>query len=52
MDYEFKDYQAADVVKVRHLAQRRARVDALSIIVHRCKAPTVAERWWQNARGD
>jgi GTP-binding protein LepA len=33
MDYEFKEYRAADVVKVDMLISEK--VDALSIIVHR-----------------
>jgi GTP-binding protein LepA len=38
MDYEFKEYRAADVVKVDMLINGE-RVDALSIIVHRAHAP-------------
>jgi GTP-binding protein LepA len=38
MDYEFKEYRAADVVKVDILLNGD-RVDALSIIVHRSQAP-------------
>jgi GTP-binding protein LepA len=37
MDYEFKDYRAADVVKVDILVNSD-RVDALSIIVHRANS--------------
>ena len=37
MDYEFKEYRAADVVKV-DLLINGDRVDALSIIVHRAQA--------------
>ncbi|HEU4622037.1 MAG TPA: translation elongation factor 4 [Burkholderiaceae bacterium] len=37
MDYEFKEYRAADVVKVDMLINSD-RVDALSIIVHRANA--------------
>ncbi|HXF45994.1 MAG TPA: translation elongation factor 4 [Burkholderiaceae bacterium] len=38
MDYEFKEYRAADVVKVDMLINGD-RIDALSIIVHRANAP-------------
>ncbi len=38
MDYEFKEYRAADVVKVDMLINGD-RVDALSVIVHRANAP-------------
>ena len=38
MDYEFKEYRAADVVKVDILLNGD-RVDALSLIVHRSQAP-------------
>jgi GTP-binding protein LepA len=38
MDYEFKEYRAADVVKVDILINGD-RVDALSVIVHRLNAP-------------
>jgi GTP-binding protein LepA len=38
MDYEFKEYRAADVVKVDMLINGD-RVDALSTIVHRANAP-------------
>ena len=37
MDYEFKEYRAADVVKVDMLINGD-RVDALSIIVHRAQS--------------
>ena len=39
MDYEFKEYRAADVVKVDILINGE-RVDALSLIVHRSQAAT------------
>ncbi|MGB9990920.1 translation elongation factor 4 [Pseudoduganella rhizocola] len=38
MDYEFKEYRAADVVKVDMLINSE-KVDALAIIVHRANAP-------------
>ncbi len=38
MDYEFKEYRAADVVKVDMLINSE-KVDALAIIVHRSNAP-------------
>nr|MBP7490255.1 translation elongation factor 4 [Azospira sp.] len=38
LDYEFKEYRAADVVKVDILINSE-KVDALSIIVHRANAP-------------
>jgi len=38
MDYEFREYRAADVVKVDMLINGD-RVDALSVIVHRANAP-------------
>jgi GTP-binding protein LepA len=44
MDYEFKEYRAADVVKV-DLLINGDRVDALSIIVHRAQLSTGAVRW-------
>lgn len=37
MDYEFKEYRAADVVKVDILVNGN-RIDALSVIVHRLKS--------------
>jgi GTP-binding protein LepA len=44
MDYEFKEYRAADVVKVDILINGD-RVDPLAMIVHRCRASTAAVRW-------
>ena len=44
MDYEFKEYRAADVVKVDILLNGD-KVDALSIIVHR------SQRQYRGARG-
>jgi len=38
LDYEFKEYQPADVVKLDILINSE-RVDALSVIVHRANAP-------------
>ena len=38
MDYEFKEYRSADVVKVDMLINSE-KVDALAIIVHRANAP-------------
>jgi GTP-binding protein LepA len=38
LDYEFRDYRAADVVKLDLLINNE-RVDALSVIVHRAGAP-------------
>ena len=43
MDYEFKEYRAADVVKVDMLINGD-RVDALSIIVHRSAEPVPRPR--------
>ena len=38
LDYEFKEYRAADVIKLDMLINGE-RVDALSVIVHRAVAP-------------
>jgi GTP-binding protein LepA len=38
LDYEFKEYRAADVIKLDILINSE-RVDALSVIVHRANAP-------------
>jgi GTP-binding protein LepA len=52
MDYEFKEYRAADVVKVDILINGD-RVDALSIIVHRRPEPVPRPRGGgQDARAD
>ena len=44
MDYEFKEYRAADVVKVDMLINGDS-VDALCVIVHRANAITAAAKW-------
>ncbi len=43
MDYEFKEYRKSDLVKVTILVNREP-VDALSFIVHRSKAYSVARK--------
>ena len=45
MDYEFREYRAADVVKVDILINGD-KVDALSIIVHRSQSQYRAAQWW------
>ena len=51
MDYEFTQYQDADVVRVDVLINGD-RVDALSMIVHRSSARYRGREWSQNARPD
>jgi GTP-binding protein LepA len=52
MDYEFKEYRAADVVKVDMMINGD-RVDALSIIVHKAQSQcTAAARWRPRCAAD
>jgi GTP-binding protein LepA len=44
LDYEFKEYRAADVVKL-DLMVAGEKVDALSVIVHRANAQFRGREW-------
>ena len=51
LDYEFKEFRAADVVKLDMLINGE-RVDALSVIVHRANATIAAASSRQDAGAD
>ena len=44
LDYDFKEFRAADLVKLDILINGE-RVDALSLIVHRASAQTAGASW-------